>query len=259
MPDFKHGISRRNFCIGIGGTAALFGLGTVKLVGSKPILRPPGGQNYDLLIAGCIRCQKCVEVCPRKVIKPAHIENGLLGIRTPTLNFDKDYCDWCAEHNGGVPLCIEVCATGALSVRSAGSVALTAAATTPQNTVLGQAEVDTTSCLAYRDLSCRFCFDACPYEAMELDSNKRPHVIASKCNGCGACESVCVSLKVGSITSFSPYADTAGKDLEDRAVKVRALDEDGRIVDGFGDDRTSGFGIANTRERETSEYEGSQM
>ena len=44
------------------------------------------------------------------------------------------------------------------------------------------------------------CYDACPYEAMELDENNRPVVIEDKCNGCGACESVCVSLQNGSIS-----------------------------------------------------------
>ncbi|MFR5828539.1 MAG: 4Fe-4S binding protein [Adlercreutzia equolifaciens] len=43
--------------------------------------------------------------------------------------------------------------------------------------------------------------DACPYEAIELDENMRPVVIPDHCNGCGACQSVCVSQKEGSYTT----------------------------------------------------------
>ena len=57
-------------------------------------------------------------------------------------------------------------------------------------------------CLAWdKNNGCRFCYDACPYEAIELDENMRPVVIPDHCNGCGACQSVCVSQKEGSYTT----------------------------------------------------------
>ena len=69
--------------------------------------------------------------------------------------------------------------------------------------------------MAYKLIGCRFCYDACPYEAMELDENNRPVVLTDTCNGCGACESVCVSLQNGSISEGA----TA------RAIVVHPLDE----------------------------------
>lgn len=185
------GMSRRTLCLGVGGAAVLLGLGGLKYVGSTPCVRPPGGQDEQRLLSACIRCEKCLEVCPHDIIKPAPIENGILGMRTPMLNFHENWCDWC-EVNGGVPLCVQACPTQALSLAEDATV---------ENTILGKASINEDWCLAYRLIGCRFCYDACEYEAMGLDENNRPYVIADKCNGCGACEAACVSLENGSIST----------------------------------------------------------
>jgi len=208
------GITRRSLVTGVGGTVALCALGGVRFAGATPIVRPPGGQDFDRLAAACVRCEKCVEVCPHRVVKPAHIEYGIIGMRTPTLNFDRDWCNWCAEENSGHPLCVEVCPTEALSLPTGAN---------QENTILGVAELDSSVCLAYLDLSCRFCYDACPFEAIRLDENRRPSIITDNCNGCGACEAVCVVFENASISA----------DAKERAVMVRALDEDGKIVNGL--------------------------
>lgn len=190
------GMTRRTLCLGIGGGAVMLGLGGLKVANPQAIIRPPGGQDEDRLISACIRCEKCYEACPRHVIKPAKIEDGLLGMRSPQLDFSADYCDFCAEENGGVPLCVASCPTEALQL-PAGADA--------HNTIIGLAEIDRKTCLAFRDTGCHFCFDACRdagYDAIQLDGNgysPRPYVIEDKCVGCGACESVCVSLQQGSI------------------------------------------------------------
>ena len=180
-------VSRRALLIGAGSTAALLGLGALRYAGHNPLVRPPGGQDEARLVSACIRCEKCYEACPRGVIVPAHIEDGLLGMRSPALKFDADFCDYCADENGGEPLCVKLPADA-----------------TAENTLLGLAVIDEAQCLAFRDTGCRYCYDACPYEAIELTGEgANPHVsvLADKCNGCGACESVCVSLKAGSIVS----------------------------------------------------------
>ena len=141
-------------------------------------------------MSACIRCEKCYEVCPRGVIAPAHLEDGLLNMRTPVMDFSANWCDWCTEENGGEPLCVASCPTEALKPGS-----------TPETGVLGLAELNQDLCLAYRLIGCRFCYDACPYEAIELDENGRPVVVPDNCNGCGACQSVCVSQKEGSYTT----------------------------------------------------------
>lgn len=184
----------------------MLGLGGLKYVGSQALIRPPGGQSEEHLIAACIRCEKCYEICPRNVIKTAHIEDGIVNMRTPTFNFSENYCDWCVEENGGDPLCVSSCPTEALKLP---------VDATAENTIIGKAVINTNWCLAYLLIGCRFCFDACPYEAMELDQNNRPVVITDRCNGCGACESVCVSLQNGSISEGAT----------ERAIVVRPLEE----------------------------------
>lgn len=184
------GISRRSLCVGLGGVAGLLALGGIKNVGSEALVRPPGGQNEDLLLSACIRCEKCYEVCPRGVIAPAHLESGLLNLRTPVMDFSNDWCDWCAEENDGIPLCAQCCPTGALEMGS-----------TPDKSILGEAVLNRDECLAYRLVGCRFCFDACEYDAILLDEDGCPYIVEEKCNGCGACESVCVSLQNASISA----------------------------------------------------------
>ena len=182
-------VSRRALLIGAGSTAALLGLGALRYAGHNPLVRPPGGQDEARLVSACIRCEKCYEACPRGVIVPAHIEDGLLGMRSPALKFDADFCDYCADENGA----------------------------TAENTLLGLAVIDEAQCLAFRDTGCRYCYDACPYEAIELTGEgANPHVsvLADKCNGCGACESVCVSLKAGSIVSGA----------QERAIVVKPIE-----------------------------------
>lgn len=188
-------VSRRTLCIGIGSAVVLFGLGGMRYIGHNPLNRPPGGQDEAHLVSACIRCERCYEACPRNVIIPARIEDGLLGMRSPTLDFSENYCDFCMEENGGEPLCVAVCPTSALVLPEGANA---------QNTIIGLAVIDQSQCLAFRDTGCKYCYDACPYEAIELSEGERnqvPSVIADRCNGCGACESVCVSLKAGSIAS----------------------------------------------------------
>jgi len=158
----------------------------------QPLIRPPGGQDEEHLIAACIRCGKCMETCPRQVIVPAHLEDGIVAMRTPTLDFSSDYCDFCARDNGGSPLCVTSCPVLALSLPPEAKA---------EQTIIGKAEIVNDWCLAYRLTDCRFCFDACPYKAIELDEMNRPAILPHKCNGCGACESACVSFSNGSITS----------------------------------------------------------
>ncbi|MDR1359256.1 MAG: 4Fe-4S dicluster domain-containing protein [Coriobacteriales bacterium] len=157
-------------------------------------------------MAACIRCAKCIEICPREVIAPAHIEKGLLNSRTPTLDFSHDYCDFCLDENGGDPLCAKACPTDALCLPDQA---------TDANTIIGKAVIRKDWCLAFMLIGCRFCYDACPYHAIELDSYGRPFVIEADCNGCGACESVCVSLQNASISSGAT----------ERAVVVRPESE----------------------------------
>lgn len=200
-------VSRRTLVIGAGSTAALLGLGALRYVGHTPLNRPPGGQSEAHLVNACIRCEKCYESCPRKVIYPAKIEDGLLGMRSPALNFNSNYCDFCVEENNGVPLCVKSCPTEALALPTSNATLNSVSAIDANNARIGLAKIDTKTCLAYRDTGCHFCYDACAkagYNAIELDGSgysPHPRVVENKCVGCGACESVCTSLQQGSIVA----------------------------------------------------------
>lgn len=203
-------VSRRTLMAAAGCSVALMGLGALKYAGTPAQLRPPGGQDEERLMAACIRCQKCFGACPRRIIVPAKLESGVLSVRTPVLSFDDSYCDWCAEENGGVPLCVSACPTEALHLPPEA---------TAEKTIIGMAKIDRKTCLAFRDTGCRYCYDACPYDAIELrtddGTNPRPYIIEDRCNGCGACESVCVSLTVGALASSA----------SERAVVIRPIEK----------------------------------
>ena len=187
----KRAVTRRKFVYGVGASAVLAGIGSASLLGFSPQVRPPGGQDELRLLSACVRCQRCFEACPRSVIRPLHIEEGFIAARTPTLHFDANYCDFCQEEEGG-PVCARVCPTGALALP---------AFFDPRDAALGVAEITIDWCLAYRLAGCEECSAACPYDAIELDAERRPIVNESVCNGCGACEAACPSLSSASLSS----------------------------------------------------------
>ncbi len=193
-PEKKGGadISRRGFAMGALGVAGMFCLGGLKLVGVDPICRPPGAQDEWAFLSACIHCEKCREVCPKGAIKPARIESGALALRTPQMDFKHGWCDFCESTPDGKPLCAEVCPTNAFKL-PAGKLS--------ENVVIGKANIKAEWCLATTDMGCRDCVDACPYNAMGVSTSGIPYVIEDRCNGCGACEFACISMKSGSIAS----------------------------------------------------------
>lgn len=201
------GMSRRTLCIGAGGTVVLFALGGLKALPVQASVRPPGGQDDAHVIGACIRCERCVEACPKGALHPSHVEDGILAVRTPAANFNEGWCDFCTESHGGRPQCVAYCPTGALTLPEGA---------TAQSVILGKASITKDWCLAWnRNNGCRFCYDACPYEAIVLDDHKRPVVVPDACNGCGACQNACVSLQEGSIAEGAT----------ERAIIVRPIAE----------------------------------
>ena len=134
------GMSRRTFALGVGGAGVLLAMGGLKLVPAEAQVRPPGGQDENRLVASCIRCERCVEACPRGALRPAHIEDGIVSVRTPTTNFNDGWCDFCADENDGVPLCVAACPTEALALP---------ADATAETTIIGKAVLIREWCLAW--------------------------------------------------------------------------------------------------------------
>lgn len=203
----ERSVSRRTVCCGAAGVAAMFALGGVKLLPETALVRPPGAQDEDRFFAGCNHCMKCMEACPKNAISVSHIEDGVLQVHTPKMDFNQGWCDFCQDVEGG-PRCAAVCPTNAITHIDA-----------PQANI-GVAKMTLDWCLAYRGMGCRSCVDACPYNAMDVGENNVPYVKEDICNGCGACQNACISLSAGSLSgTWNGEAPT------ERAITVKPLSE----------------------------------
>lgn len=137
-------------------------------------LRPPGALPENEFLSKCIRCQKCLQVCPTKVLVPTSLSHGIIAVNTPAVSFRRGYCNSCLK-------CSEVCPTGAL------------VPVTKETLDIGTAAIIEKDCVAWDWTGCTVCVDNCPLKAIYLDEHKRPVVIPEKCNGCGICELKCPS------------------------------------------------------------------
>ncbi len=144
-------------------------------------LRPPGAVPEEIFPAKCIRCGRCVEVCPYRSIVMLDIRYGIHA-GTPLVEVEKIPCYLCMK-------CVDVCPTGSLErVRQ-------------EETRMGLAIINTFSCHAYEGITlCRTCYDKCPFmeKAIRLEQ-LRPVIDAEHCTGCGLCTNACpVTNKDGS-------------------------------------------------------------
>lgn len=177
--ESKKKLSRRTFVASGVGLALMFGLGAaVKAAPRQALLRPPGGQDENVFLSKCIKCDRCRSVCHTSVIGIALIEKGFLQARTPIMKFHIGSCDFCNQ-------CIDVCPTGALKPFD------------KQRDKIGMAYL-TDVCIALNYGACTLCYSACPYKAITLDEHKRPIIDEQKCNGCGVCENICPALMMRS-------------------------------------------------------------
>ena len=198
----------------LGGTARAFA------DAGAPALRPPTAQDERLLFGTCLKCERCRSVCPTNAIRTGLLEDGILSLRTPLMDFHKGMCDFCGR-------CAEVCPTGSIRAMS------------PAVNRIGVALVDEERCIAWTSgSSCLVCVEACPTGALALDSSGSPVLDQSLCNGCGACEHACPS---NSFRAFSG-SRSRGINVIPADGKVEPLNEvtvDARWRAFFGESRGS--------------------
>ncbi len=136
-------------------------------------LRPPGAVAEEFFPAKCVRCGRCVEVCPYRSIVMLDIRSGIHA-GTPLMEVEKIPCYLCMK-------CVDVCPTGSLR------------RVKQEDTRMGLAVVNKFHCLAWiGTIMCRTCYDKCPFpeKAIRLDQ-LRPVVDENACTGCGICTNAC--------------------------------------------------------------------
>lgn len=106
--------ARRKFLQSIGLTVGVVGaslLGYIPVSSARvPLLRPPGALDEADLLASCIKCGQCVQVCPVQAIKLGDITDGF-GLGVPYIAARDQACDFSCD----AVQCILACPTGALT------------------------------------------------------------------------------------------------------------------------------------------------
>ncbi|WP_101722303.1 4Fe-4S dicluster domain-containing protein [Eggerthella timonensis] len=241
-------MTRRSLVVGGVGAALLLGLGGASRYAwatDRQLLRPPGGQDEDRFIGLCVRCDRCRQACPMHAIESAGVEDGLIDVRTPKLNFrtsalgrtigtteyheaGSGYCNFCDPEGAGgkTKKCIACCPTGALQEFDEFS------------DKIGVAVIDPVYCINFPQMGqtptgCRLCVDACPYEAVAMNDQQRPEVVADKCNGCGKCEAVCPSASYRQVIDVSTLQERANDGNEDYARSLAYCRRTGNVPRGI--------------------------
>ncbi len=223
--------SRRLFMLSLIGTAgtgaataAGFRLDRGRYTDTFPI-RPPGSLPEARFRAQCVRCGKCLKICPSRVLQPSGLELGLDGLWTPVIKADIAGCKPSCTN------CGQVCPTGA--IRNLPLEEKRAAR-------IGLAQVNETTCLPHAEKDiCGLCYEACAtagYHAIEYrlvgiqyDNRNRPIadsgflapvVLDEKCVGCGLCQASCyaANVKESELLEKAAIQITAGTGREDRIV-----------------------------------------
>jgi polyferredoxin len=166
-------------------------------------VRPPGARESDLL-AKCIRCGKCIKVCPTAGLQPSLSESGLEGLWTPVLVSRLGYCDYSCH------ACGQVCPSEAIPDLTLEE---------KRRTIIGLAYIDQNRCIPWADnVDCIVCEEMCPVpdKAVKLDEVevlndqgewvvvKRPRVVRDLCIGCGICEYECPLNAESAIRVYVP-------------------------------------------------------
>lgn len=141
---------------------------------------PPGCVSSNRLNNLCTGCSLCISACPTKVMRPAFLEYGLIGMMQPHLDFGKSFCEYDCI------VCGNICPTGAIKPLTK---------ETKHLCQTGIAKFDLKKCIVETDhTKCKDCFDHCPASAIRMVPYGElaiPEVLENICNGCGECEFVC--------------------------------------------------------------------
>jgi len=144
--------------------------------------------NRRDFLARCIRCHRCIDVCPNQAILPLDTAFGAKAKLTPAIKARRQACMLCNKVEGNTLKCTEACPSGALQRIRKDPEEI------QKKVSMGVAEIDLELCYSYNSWSCGACFRACPFpgRAMTLGLWERPEIDPDSCVGCGCCERACI-------------------------------------------------------------------
>lgn len=224
--------SKRNFLItSVIGIAALYGFKAPdsipgqkkpKLIVPKPKgqstipekktspVSPPGSKSVERFNKICTGCSLCVTACPNKVLQPAFLEYGLIGVMQPHMAYHQGLCEFDCT------LCSEVCPTGAI-----------VPITVEQKHLLqiGQVQFEKKNCIVETEKTdCGACSEHCPTKAVHMVPYGKlfiPEIDQKICVGCGACEYACPTTPFKAIyVNGNPLHLAAEKPKTEKAKNV---------------------------------------
>lgn len=151
-------------------------------------IRPPGVKDEEEFLSLCIKCGRCIDVCPTKGLKFNYLTLDSLG--TPIL---EGFCAVYLElvnpsriknmefkkrrSEGHLCFrCIDTCPTRALKRLPLSKVKM--------------AKIDVNSERCKR-AECYVCIDVCPLDAIHIGGDGLPIVDREECIGCRQCEKLC--------------------------------------------------------------------
>jgi len=187
-------LSKRSFIVSvISGIAVvpLLKLNYAKRDMNETVIRPPGALPEEEFLDKCIRCGKCIKVCPTNGLQPTFLESGVEGIGTPILVPRVGQCEYVCVS------CTRVCPTNAIKELTEEE---------KKKVKIGTARIDTSRCIPWSEYEdCLVCEEQCPIPTKaikfeirdivtftgEVRRIKLPVVLKDKCIGCGICENKC--------------------------------------------------------------------
>lgn len=144
----------------------------------QPLGPPPPWHRDQPLAEACPDCtHPCVAACGPRIIRLHPQNHRLAGV--PYLDFNSAGCTFCAACVGACPLDVGPADSGT------------------DRPHIGRAHLNREACLAWNGVICQSCSERCEYHAITTDRQRRVHIDAETCTGCGMCVTACPVSALG--------------------------------------------------------------